>query len=241
MDKEKPRLARLTTILTQLQSKRMLTARELSEKHGVSIRTIYRDIRTLEKSGVPIVTEEGKGYSLLEGYKLPPVMFTESEANALITAEQIINKNTDASFSRQYSNAIEKIRSILKYTQKDKVSLLQDRIYIRAQQEEDQQSDHLMNIQSAIVNYQLIHLTYHSLQNKESIRMVEPFALLHTQGNWLLIAFCRLRKSFRTFRLDCIKSLTLSSDHFEAHKISLQEYFEERKKEWDKTPDTPLT
>ncbi len=55
------------------------------EKHGVSIRTIYRDIRTLEKSGIPIVTEEGKGYSLMEGYQLPPVIFTEDEANALIT------------------------------------------------------------------------------------------------------------------------------------------------------------
>ncbi|MEL7062687.1 MAG: HTH domain-containing protein, partial [Bacteroidota bacterium] len=80
---EKPRLSRLTAILTQLQSKRLVTAKALAERHNVSIRTIYRDIRTLEQSGIPIVTEEGKGYSIMEGYHLPPVVFTEDEANAL--------------------------------------------------------------------------------------------------------------------------------------------------------------
>ncbi len=81
MDKEKPRLSRLIAILTQLQSKRMITAREIAEKHKVSIRTVYRDIRTLEQAGVPIGTEEGKGYFLMEGYRIPPVMFTETEAD----------------------------------------------------------------------------------------------------------------------------------------------------------------
>ena len=119
MPTEKPRLARLTTILTQLQSKRLVTATELADKHQVSVRTIYRDIRTLEKSGIPIVTEEGKGYSIIEGYKLPPVMFTEEEANALITAEQLIRKNKDQSLTEQYESAVTKIKSVLKYTQKD--------------------------------------------------------------------------------------------------------------------------
>jgi predicted DNA-binding transcriptional regulator YafY len=76
MEKDKPRLARLTAILTQLQSKRVVSAREIAEKHDVSIRTIYRDIRILEQSGIPIFTQEGKGYSIVENYKLPPVMFT---------------------------------------------------------------------------------------------------------------------------------------------------------------------
>ena len=103
---QKPRLSRLTAILTQLQSSRLVTAKMLSEKHNVSIRTIYRDIRTLEKSGVPIVTEEGRGYSMMEGYQLPPVMFTEDEANALITAEQLVIKNKDASFVQYYTEEI---------------------------------------------------------------------------------------------------------------------------------------
>jgi len=81
------RISRLTAIVTQLQSKRLVTSTELSKKFNVSIRTIYRDIKALEQAGVPVLIEEGKGYTLVEGYKVPPVMFTEGEANALVTAE----------------------------------------------------------------------------------------------------------------------------------------------------------
>lgn len=63
------RLSRLTAILTQLQTKRLLTAPVLANKFSVSVRTIYRDIRALEQAGVPILTEDGKGYSLMEGYR----------------------------------------------------------------------------------------------------------------------------------------------------------------------------
>ena len=91
-DNDTKRLSRLTAILTQLQTKRLLTATSLSEKFKVSIRTIYRDIRALEQAGVPIITEDGKGYSLMEGYKIPPVMFSEEQANALILAEQLVLK-----------------------------------------------------------------------------------------------------------------------------------------------------
>lgn len=241
MAEDKPRLARLTAILTQLQSKRIVTARDIAEKHNVSIRTVYRDIRTLEKSGIPIVTEEGKGYSMMEGYKLPPVMFTEEEANALITAAQIISKNKDQSLTDQYNNAIEKIKSVLKYSQKDKSELLSERIHIRSFSPNEKTSDYLIQLQSAITNYQLIDMHYISVENKESNRMIEPFALIHTQENWILIAFCRLRNDFRAFRLDHMQRISVLSDSFEPHKISLQEYFYQQKKIWESTPDTPLT
>lgn len=91
-DNDKKRLSRLTAILTQLQTKRLLTSTTLTEKFGVSVRTIYRDIRALEQAGVPILTEDGRGYTLMEGYKIPPVMFTENQANALILAEQLVLK-----------------------------------------------------------------------------------------------------------------------------------------------------
>ncbi len=115
---EQPRLARLTAIITQLQSKKLVTATFLAEKHNVSVRTIYRDIRTLEKAGIPIVTEEGKGYSIMEGYHLPPVLFTEDEANALITVEQLALNSKDQSFSENVSSAVEKIKAILWYSQR---------------------------------------------------------------------------------------------------------------------------
>ena len=93
---ETSRLSRLTAILIQFQTRRIVTATELASKFDVSKRTIYRDIKALEKSGVPILTEEGKGYTLMNGYKVPPVMFTEKQANALILAEQLVLKNKDA-------------------------------------------------------------------------------------------------------------------------------------------------
>lgn len=89
-DNDTKRLSRLTAILTQLQTKRLITATSLADKFNVSVRTIYRDIRALEQAGVPILTEDGKGYTLMNGYKIPPVMFSESQANALILAEQLI-------------------------------------------------------------------------------------------------------------------------------------------------------
>ncbi len=232
MDKEKPRLARLTAILTQLQSKRVVTARDIAEKHQVSIRTVYRDIRTLEKSGIPVFTEEGKGYSIMEGYKLPPVMFTEEEANALITAEQIIRRNKDKSLADQCKNAIEKIKAVLQYTQKDKTALLSERLVIRSNARNEQTSDHLIRLQSAVTNYQLASIDYLSLQNQRSQRTVEPFAMIHTQENWILIGFCRLRNDFRAFRLDCIQNLVISTTQFEPHKITLQQYFEQSSKHW---------
>lgn len=232
MQKEKPRLARLTAILTQLQSKRIVTARSLAEKHSVSIRTIYRDIRTLESSGIPILTEEGKGYSIMEGYKLPPVMFTEEEAIALITAEQIIAKNKDESLAAQYKNAIEKIKSILQYSQKDKSELLTERLEIRANKENKQTSHYLIQIQKAITNYQVLILEYHSLSQVSTKRNIEPFALIHTQENWVMIAFCRLRNDFRAFRLDCIQVLRTTSDTFEPHKITLEDYYKTCSKHW---------
>ncbi len=233
MAEDKPRLARLTAILTQLQSKRIVTAREIAEKHNVSIRTVYRDIRTLEKSGIPVFAEEGKGYSLMEGYKLPPVMFTEDEANALITAEQLIAKNKDKSLVDQYHNAIEKIRAVLKYNQKDKSDLLAARLDIRANKEHEQTSDHLIRIQKAITNYQVMHIDYASLQGKNSERDIEPFALFHTHDNWVLIAYCQLRKEFRLFRLDCIQKLSGPKEKFEPHQMTLQEYFKKARKKWE--------
>lgn len=241
MDKEKPRLARLTAILTQLQSKRIVTAKDIAEKHNVSIRTVYRDIRTLEKSGIPILTEEGKGYSVMEGYKIPPVMFTQDEANALITAEQLISKNKDQSLTEQYESAINKIKSVLKYNQKEKTELLTNRIQVRNNRENEKTSNYLIKLQSTISNYQVVKMDYLSLADNKSQREIEPFALYTTQENWVLIAFCREKKDFRAFRLDCIQKLQILEKNFKPHKMTLQEYLENCSSKYKNTPDTPLS
>jgi predicted DNA-binding transcriptional regulator YafY len=241
MEEEKPRLSRLTAIITQLQSKRIITAKYLAEKHNVSIRTIYRDVRTLENSGIPVITEEGKGYSLMEGYQLPPVMFTENEANALITAEQIILKNKDQSFIENYGNAIIKIKSVLRFSQKEKMNFLAERIHFRENTDDKKSSNYLMTIQSAITSFHLLEIEYNSIQNNFTKRTIEPFAIYSTQGNWLLIAFCRLRNEFRAFRIDLIQKLISQNEFFEPHNMTLEQYFELCREKYQNTPDIPLS
>lgn len=146
------RLSRLTAIVIQLQTKRVVTASELSQKFEVSKRTIYRDIKALESAGIPILTEEGKGYTLMEGYNIPPVMFTEKQANALILAEQLVLKNKDASFVQDYSEAIDKIKSILRYTIKDKANLLANRTQYDQVLNQERNSNNLSDLQNALTN-----------------------------------------------------------------------------------------
>ncbi len=222
---ETNRLSRLTAILIQLQTKRIITAAELARKFDVSKRTIYRDIKALEKSGVPVLTEEGKGYTLMEGYKVPPVMFTEKQANALILAEQLVLKNKDASFVKDYSEAIVKIKSILRYTAKDKANLLANRTQYNQVINQGRNSNNLSDLQNALTSYNLVKIQYTNKEGIATKRLIEPFALLNSE-NWYLVAFCRLRKEFRFFRLDRIKKIEIQLENFEPHNMTLQEYFD---------------
>lgn len=219
------RISRLTAILTQLQTKRLLTATELAARFSVSVRTIYRDIRSLEQAGVPIVTEEGKGYTIMEHYRLPPVMLTESQANALILAEQLVLKNKDASFVREYSEAIDKIKAVLRHSVKDKANLLAERTHFSQSLSNERTSNNLSTLQFALTNFFLVRIRYTNEAGQSTERLIEPFALLSTE-NWLLIAWCRLRKDFRFFRLDRIRQLEVLQETFSRHNMSLQEYFD---------------
>lgn len=227
-DKETSRISRLIAILTQLQSKRLLTSTEFAQKFDVSIRTIYRDIKTLEQAGVPILTKEGKGYSLMEGYKVPPIMFTESEANAFITAEKMVLVNKDESFVKNYVDAVVKIKSVLRNNTKDKVTLLSERVEFEQNSNNDFNSNFLSLIQIALTNFSVIKIDYNSPNNTETTkRDVEPFAVINKVGeSWYLIGWCRLRKDFRLFRFDRIMRLEITEDKFAPHKISLQEYLD---------------
>jgi len=225
-DNDTKRISRLTAILTQLQTKRLLTATELSKKFGVSVRTIYRDIKALEQAGVPVVTEEGKGYSLMEGYRIPPVMFTEKQANALILAEQLVLKNRDASFVKDYTEAIEKIKAVLGHGIKDRANLLTDRTLYDQNVNRERNSNALSDLQFALTNYRVTRMEYTNEAGGTTDRLIEPFALLSTQEKWLLVAWCRLRGEFRYFRLDRIQKLHVLPETFDPHEMTLQEFFD---------------
>jgi len=228
------RLSRLTAILTQLQTKRLITATALADKFSVSVRTIYRDIKALEQAGVPVLTEDGKGYSLQEGYKIPPIMFTESEAQALVTAEHLVLKTRDSSLSKEYSRAIDKVKAVLQYTTKDKIELLSNRIAISPAFQQGDPSSSLTLIQHALTSFNVIEITYHSGHKQEKTeRKVEPFALYYSlEESWLLIAYCRLRKDYRMFRLDKILKIRMLEQTFKPHDMTLAEYLEEKRKKF---------
>lgn len=220
------RVSRLTAIVTQLQTKRLLTATELAEKFSVSVRTIYRDMQALEDAGIPIYVEEGKGYKIVENYRLAPVMFTEREANALIVAEQLVLNNKDSSLITDYSAAIDKIKSVLNKTTQDKANLLSERTQFNQIRNIERTSSNLSALQLALTNFFLTKIDYTNEANKTTSRIIEPFALLNTRDNWLLVAWCRLRKEFRYFRLDRIGALELLPETFNPHNMTLQEFFE---------------
>lgn len=225
IDNDTKRLSRLTAILTQLQTKRLLTASELALKFSVSVRTIYRDIRTLEQAGIPIITEEGKGYTMMEHYRIPPVMFTEGQANALILAEQLVLKNKDASLIKEYSEAIDKIKAVLRHDVKNKANLLADRLRINHSINRERTSNNLSVLQFALTNFLLTRIEYTNEANNTTDRIIEPFALLSTD-DWLLLAWCRLRNEFRYFRIDRIKKLEVLTEKFTPHNMTLQDYFD---------------
>ena len=226
LNNENSRLSRLVAILTQLQAKRLLTATELAARFKVSIRTIYRDISTLAQAGVPVVTEEGKGYRLLEGYRLPPILFTEPEANALITAEKLVLVNPDTSFRHHYATALTKIKAVLRDGAKDKAALLSNRVAFAQNTAENVPSDFLSAIQLALTNLQVLKIDYYSPHTKETTnRPIEPFALLNRVGeSWYLVAWCRIRRDYRLFRFDRIRKLETTNDSFAPHKMGLGEY-----------------
>lgn len=236
------RIARLTAILIRLQGGKLVTANQLAARFFVSVRTIYRDIKTLELAGVPVYTEEGKGYRLMEGYNLPPVMFTENEANALITAAHVINKTRDTSLISEYSTAIDKIRSVLRLGTKQRASLLSQRIAISPGFTESCSTNSLAQIQAALTTFKVLKISYQNGSGEDfTKREIEPFGLYYSlEENWLVIAFCRLRNDFRMFRLDRIKSLTVSGKTFAPHEMTLASYLEQKQKNY-RTPDKQLS
>lgn len=232
MNNDTKRITRISGILIQLQTKRIVTSTTLAEKFGVSVRTVYRDINILEQAGVPILKMEGKGYSLMEGYRIPPVMFTEDEANALITIEQVALKNSDSSLVAAYGDAISKVKAVLLYATKDKVELLANRIAVSPAIANTNKSDSLTLIQNALTNFRVLSITYQSEhQNENTERHIEPFALYYTlQESWALIAYCRLRKDYRMFRLDRIIGIKQLEVRFTPHEMTLTAYLNEKEK-----------
>ena len=190
----------------------MVTAKEIAQRFRISLRTVYRDIRTLEAAGVPVGSEAGKGYFLVEGFLLPPIMFTPAEVGSLITAGKFLTGFGDRSFLENFDSAMFKIKSILKHSDKNYAEELQNSIevYCTDRQNDSLADNVIATIQTAICGKKAISIQYLALDSsKPACRMVEPISLGFYEQNWHLIAYCRLRKEYRNFRVDRIKNISL--------------------------------
>ncbi|MFP3592608.1 helix-turn-helix transcriptional regulator [Chryseobacterium sp. SIMBA_038] len=214
------KLDRVTAILTQLQSKPIVRAQDLAAKFDVSVRTIYRDVKTLENAGIPIIGEAGSGYSLMDGYKLPPVMFTKEEVLSFITAEKLMQKFLHQSLGNHYQTAMEKVRSVLKYSDRNLIQNIEKQIdvYNYHPKTVDNIQNIIPIILESIAEKKQITLEYATVDSKVSMRTIEVVGVFFEFNYWYIMAFCTLRNDFRQFRVDRILQIFKTQNPF------LQEY-----------------
>ena len=219
---------RVISTLVLLQTKKVIKAMAISERFGISLRTVYRDISTLKNAGIPIIGDPGVGYSIMEGYRLPPIMFNEGEAAALLTAGKFIGKMTDQDTQAYYSNAMMKIKAILRSSEKQSLEVLDDSIAISEFSSWENKA-YLQDLFKSIAAKNILKIEYEKADGTKSNRNVEPIGCYHQLDNWYLVAFCRLQKAHRTFKVNRIVNLKILDQHFDTEHISLQKYIEKQK------------
>jgi predicted DNA-binding transcriptional regulator YafY len=227
MDETPKRFDRIVAILIQLQSKKIVKAQELADRFECSLRTIYRDIRTLEASGVPIYSEAGVGYALMEGYRLPPVMFTREEVSSFIAAEKLMQKFTDPTLGTHYASAMYKLKSVLRSGDKDYLSNIDSRVVMQSGERmfNDNSPNTLAVLFESIAEKKQILLSYKTLDKDETTqRNIEPVGVFHGHNSWYFLGYCHLRKDYRQFRTDRIQSLKKTELDFTIEHDPLESY-----------------
>lgn len=225
---------RLLAIVMELQRSKLRTANELAEVLGVSLRTIYRDVQALSESGVPIRGETGSGYSLMEGYFLPPVSITVEEAVSLLLGAEFIEKRFDPAFRTSAHSSRRKIEAILSRPIREETYRIQGSIRLLQKDEQVTMTREKVNlgiIREAILAGKKLLFTYHkrvaeSEGSRITMRTVSPYGLAHDEQNgWLLLAYCDLRGDIRHFRVSRISDLTVTTDTFQIpDNFNLQSY-----------------
>jgi predicted DNA-binding transcriptional regulator YafY len=213
-----------------LQTKKIVTAMEIADRFEISIRTVYRDIRALEEGGIPVGAEPGKGYYLVEGYHLPPVMFTAEEAGSILIAGKLANTFSDVSVRQNINLAIDKIKSVLPDSHKEFINDMERHVHVFHKpylEKEDFSNNFIITIQKALSEKKCISMDYFSQYNNSSAsRIIEPIGLCFYSFQWHLIAFCRLRNAYRDFRLDRIQRMQILDEAaLNIQKMTIKQYF----------------
>jgi predicted DNA-binding transcriptional regulator YafY len=223
------RTDRLLAIVLELQGKRWRRAEDLAETFETSKRTIYRDMLALGEAGVPVVSIPGRGYSLVEGYFLPPVSFSADEATILLLGADVMSQSFDAHYQSVAHSASRKILGVLPDAQRQTVESLRERIQFvsgapAARPDMAQQLEKLQLLRGAIVESRRVRFDYHTRYTTRPdavtrvdapTRSVDPYSLAHVGQSWYLTGYCHTRRGLRTFRLERIDGVTILPDTFE--------------------------
>ncbi len=201
------RIDRLFGILTLLQTKKYVPAEKIADKFRLSIRTLYRDIKALGESGILISFEPHKGYFIVLGYFLPPVSFSSEEANAFLLMETMVAGFADRSIQTHYSSGLNKIKAVLRSSQKDKLEILTNNTRLQLPSCHYPNFEYLSMLQNAIASKQIIELEYSNNIQAASKRQVEAIGLIFYAFSWHLIAWCHMRKDYRDFKVSRIVRL----------------------------------
>jgi predicted DNA-binding transcriptional regulator YafY len=219
------RIDRLFGITTLLQAKKYVTAEQLAEHFGISVRTVYRDVRALGEQGIPISFEQNRGYYLVQGYFLPPVSFTAGEANALLLLETIGTILADASIQAQCATALQKVQAVLRNAEKEGLAQLSSRVKMHLPEYDGGAGHHLATVQAAIAGGRILELDYCNKSGGTSQRRVEPIGLVFYNFAWHIIGWCHLRREYRDFKALRIRQLTATTLPFERQQhLSLGHY-----------------
>lgn len=191
----------------------------MAERFDVSLRTIYRDMHTLSEAGIPICGNSGVGYSLVEGYRLPSLMFTKEEAMAFLTAEKIVAQLTDAQNSNYFRQGMDKIRAALRAVDKKYLHDMDDIIAVYKSKNAGESLPNLIQVILGSINDKLIvEIDYINADENKSKRALEAVGITYSHPRWYLSAWCHLRKEYRMFRLDRIGNIkTTENKHTKMH------------------------
>jgi predicted DNA-binding transcriptional regulator YafY len=207
------RADRLFRIVQRLRKRGATTARQLAQALEVSERTVYRDVRDLLLSGVPIQGEAGVGYALDRSFDMPPLMFDEEEIEALVLGARIVRAWADPRLARSAEEALQKIEAVLPPRLKQKLAdaaLFAPDFHVKAELRSG-----LSDLRQAVREQRKARFRYSDRAQAGSERTVQPLGLYYWGQTWTLAAWCELRQGFRNFRIDRIDGLCVTEDRFE--------------------------
>ncbi|WP_207694854.1 hypothetical protein DOK67_0003083 [Enterococcus sp. DIV0212c] len=218
------KIERMLTIIVMLLNRNRITANELAEKFEVSVRTIYRDIETINLAGIPIISHSGNngGFSIYESYKLNHQVLTLNNLASLLSVLKDINSTVD---DIELESSIEKLKNIIPENKEDYLKLHMEQIIIDLHPYGDSPEHKALvkTLRKAITQTNLLTIDYRNYDNIVSKRQVEPMSLVFKNYTWYLFAYCLLKEEFRIFRVSRISDFHIENQSFERREKSYHE------------------